>query len=206
MKNSKTFSERFFTSLIVLTNRFSEERYHQTRQCFYALWLIFLPSTARPTPAPTTKNPKPVSCAAPACAPQTCLPSCPKPCCNKRFNDMELVAGCPRVCYKRCDQRCPRRCCGPHPPLKRIGLMPKINDIPQSPKCPKICADVCALECPHRCCGPGSMKRSFISKVIPRLAYMKNQYAYAQRRNQIPVLRYSNPRRFGLKKRDTKHY
>lgn len=163
---------------------------------------FFFLSIVRPTPVPTSK--KPVSCAAPACVPQTCLPTCPKPCC-KRFNDMELVEGCPRVCYRRCDQRCPRRCCGPHPPIKRIGLRPKINDIPLSPKCPKICADVCALECPHRCCGPGSMKRSFISKAIPRLANMKNQYAYAQRRNQIPVSRYSNPRRFGLKKRDTKH-
>lgn len=153
---------------------------------------IFFTSTVRPTPVPTSK--KPVSCAAPACTPQTCLPTCPKPCCKKRFNDMELVEGCPKVCYRYCDQRCPRRCCGPHPPIKGVVQRPKINDIPLSPKCPKICADVCALECPHRCCGPGSMKRSFISKAIPRLAYMKNQYAYAQR-SQIPVSRYSNPRR-----------
>ena len=165
-------------------------------------------SLARPTATPTSKKPKPVSCVAPACSPQTCLPSCPKPCCTKkRFHDMELVAGCPRVCFSSCEQVCPRRCCGPHPPIKAtINHRPKINDIPQSPRCPKICADVCALECPHRCCGPGSMKRAFISRPFPRLAYMKNQYAFNQKRHQVPVSRFNNPRRFGLKKkRNTIH-
>lgn len=164
--------------------------------------------TARPTVTPTSKKPKPVSCVAPACSPQTCLPSCPKPCCTKkRFHDMELVAGCPRVCFSSCEQVCPRRCCGPHPPIKAtINQRPKINDIPQSPRCPKICADVCALECPHRCCGPGSMKRAFISRPFPRLAYMKNHYAFNQKRYQVPVSRFNNPRRFGLKKkRNTIH-
>lgn len=177
-------------------------------KCSNELGISFRLSTVKPTAVPTTGKPKPVSCVAPACSPQTCLPSCPKPCCTKkRFNDMQLIAGCPRVCFTRCDRSCPRRCCGPHPPIKGvIGQRPKINDIPQSPDCPKICADVCALECPHRCCGPGSMKRSFISRPIPRLAYMKNQYAYNQKRYQVPASRYSNPRRFGLKKkRNTTH-
>lgn len=155
-----------------------EEGYHYGNGVCIDTKFFLLFSIVRPTSAPTAK---------------------------KRFNDMVLVAGCPRVCFDHCDQRCPRRCCGPHPPIKGVGLRPKINDLPLAPKCPKICADVCALECPHRCCGPGSMKRTFIPKPIPRLAYMKNQYAYAQRRNQIPVSRYTNPRRFGLKKRDTTH-
>lgn len=154
-------------------------------------------ATVKPTPKVTA--PKPVNCLTPVCSkPQTCQQACPKPICCKRFNDM--IDGCPRVCFQTCAQVCPRRCCGPHPPIRHIAQRPKINDIPQSPACPKICADVCALECPHRCCGPGSLKRSFVPRAS-QLAYMKNNYAYATRRFQVPIARYSKPRGLGLKKK-----
>ena len=163
------------------------------------------PTHVQPTKGPNLK-PKQATCPpAPTCVPQTCLPACPKPCC-KKFNDhhhtMPMIAGCPKVCFKKCDQICPRRCCGPHPPLTSFGQRPSINSIPKSPDCPKICADVCALECPHRCCGPGSMKRSFIGYIAaPQLAYIKDSYSYGPKRVQFPLSRYSNPRRFGLKKK-----
>ena len=161
--------------------------------------VVVFSCTVKPTPKVTAT--KPVNCQSPVCAqPQTCQKTCPKPVCCKRFND--LIDGCLPICFKTCAPQCPRRCCGPHPPLAKLnGQRPKINDIPSSPACPKICADICALECPHRCCGPGSMKRSFVARVKPQLAYMKNNYAYAARRFQVPVSRYSKPRGFGLKKK-----
>ena len=153
-------------------------------------------------------TPAPVTCQSPICSsPQTCQQTCPKLVCCQRFNDM--IDGCLPICFKKCAPVCPRRCCGPHPPLvkrigqrigQHIGQRPKLNDISLS-GCPKICADICALECPHRCCGPGSLKRSFIPRRTPQLAYMKNNYAYAAKRFQVPLSRYSKPRGFSLQKK-----